>query len=346
MTDQPEEKTITNIYYDCLERIFDFLDLSSLLNVAGTCKRLQIAAAAKFRDEYGDRDITLNLENDSRFGEDAPDIEITEYRFLVRQKVCLPFLRCFGAQISHLSITYGETPGPQLDIVEQYINQYCADTLTSVKFNGNRIFSNRIFQKPFKNVNKVSILFNDLKDQLPNFVNSFPNLRHLKLIGAGLDAMAIEVSFPNLEHLEFRVKPILTIKNATKLLYANQQLKILNIISCKELTLTDLLNMINGNTSISKLTVELCCCSAVNTTMTELNRFASEHPVMIELDLGSYLLSVDDIIVFLGQLNSLKKFKCEVESRSEYDRLQNRIANEWQHELLTYGNIFEVKLNR
>lgn len=30
-----EVKTITNIYYDCLERIFDFLDLQSLLNVAG-----------------------------------------------------------------------------------------------------------------------------------------------------------------------------------------------------------------------------------------------------------------------------------------------------------------------
>lgn len=35
-----ETKTITNICYDCLERIFDFLDLESLVNVAGTCKRL------------------------------------------------------------------------------------------------------------------------------------------------------------------------------------------------------------------------------------------------------------------------------------------------------------------
>lgn len=52
-----EVKSITNIYYDCLEQIFDFLDLESLLNVAGTCKRLQIAAAAKLSDEYGGKPV-------------------------------------------------------------------------------------------------------------------------------------------------------------------------------------------------------------------------------------------------------------------------------------------------
>lgn len=55
-------KTIgtTNIYYDCLERIFDYLDLESLLNLAQTCKRLQIAAAAKFSDAYGKICILVN----------------------------------------------------------------------------------------------------------------------------------------------------------------------------------------------------------------------------------------------------------------------------------------------
>lgn len=33
-----DAKSITNICYDCIERIFDFLDLESLLNVANTCK--------------------------------------------------------------------------------------------------------------------------------------------------------------------------------------------------------------------------------------------------------------------------------------------------------------------
>lgn len=57
-----EEKTITNICYDCLERIFDFSDLKSLLNVADTCKRLQIAAITKFGDKFGKRKFMLDLQ--------------------------------------------------------------------------------------------------------------------------------------------------------------------------------------------------------------------------------------------------------------------------------------------
>lgn len=59
-TEAEEPKTLTNIYYDCLERIFDFLDLVSILNVARTCKRLQIAAAPKFSDDYSKKRIILH----------------------------------------------------------------------------------------------------------------------------------------------------------------------------------------------------------------------------------------------------------------------------------------------
>ena len=39
-TNRPIAKSLTNICYDCLERIFDYLDIESLLNVADTCKCL------------------------------------------------------------------------------------------------------------------------------------------------------------------------------------------------------------------------------------------------------------------------------------------------------------------
>lgn len=35
---KPGAKTITSIHYDCLERIFDYLDLESLLNDRCSCK--------------------------------------------------------------------------------------------------------------------------------------------------------------------------------------------------------------------------------------------------------------------------------------------------------------------
>lgn len=60
MEAKPEAKTITDICFECLERIFDFLDLESLLNVADTCKRLQMVAATKYGNNYGGKTIFLS----------------------------------------------------------------------------------------------------------------------------------------------------------------------------------------------------------------------------------------------------------------------------------------------
>lgn len=52
-----EAKTIDNLCNELIDRIFDFLDLKSLLNVTGTCKRLQIAAASKFNVDHGKKHV-------------------------------------------------------------------------------------------------------------------------------------------------------------------------------------------------------------------------------------------------------------------------------------------------
>lgn len=73
------------IYYDYLERIFDFSDVESLLNVAGTCKRLQIVAAAKFGDEYVDKYFKL-------YPKDCSEFETAGYlimRYLNMQQVSI-----------------------------------------------------------------------------------------------------------------------------------------------------------------------------------------------------------------------------------------------------------------
>lgn len=84
--------SITTIYHDCLDRIFDFLDLESLLNVAGTCKRLQIAAAAKFNDEHGKKSVSLSLRN---FYGDLAEFDVSSNHIGVGGfKLCLPSLLC------------------------------------------------------------------------------------------------------------------------------------------------------------------------------------------------------------------------------------------------------------
>lgn len=59
-----EATAITDICYDCLERIFDFLDLKSLLCCAQSCKHLQMAAAAKFGHDFGKKTVFLEASYD------------------------------------------------------------------------------------------------------------------------------------------------------------------------------------------------------------------------------------------------------------------------------------------
>lgn len=126
--DSMETKNITNICYDSLEHIFDFLDVISLLKVADTCKRLQIAAAVKFGDKHGEINIEIDVEAYETM------VSVTPTRAHVNGlKLCLSLLRCFGAKISNLTLQYFFVC-PELESnLDQYINQYCADALISIE---------------------------------------------------------------------------------------------------------------------------------------------------------------------------------------------------------------------
>ena len=161
----PEPRSITNICYDVLERIFEFLDIESLLNVANTCKRLQIAAAVKFGDEYDKKAIRLEIEGQNQ-------ITVNQYFISVcGLKFCLPFLRCFGATLTHLGVTSINN-----DYVDQYINKYCANTLKKIRFTEKTSLSAENFPLPFPKVKDVRIIRSDLGKHLPLISQFFPNL--------------------------------------------------------------------------------------------------------------------------------------------------------------------------
>lgn len=130
--DQDAVKSLTNIYYDCLENIFDYLNLEDLLNVAQTCKRLGIAAAAKFGDLCDKQCVHMAVQENGPFDERLElagnGVQVFGLRF------CLPFLRCFGAKIMDLAVHYGQIEKDAE--MNRYISQYCAKTLTSTMFMG------------------------------------------------------------------------------------------------------------------------------------------------------------------------------------------------------------------
>lgn len=330
-----EAKSITNIYYNCLEQIFDFLNFESLLNIAQTCRRLQIAAAAKFADDFDKKRIELYLYR-------SDDWQSGIYWhpkciFIVNLKFCLPFLRCFGGKISDLLVDYsGLSPEHcgYIRTVNQYISQYCGDTLKKIVFLGKPEFTIELFQKPFKNVTAATISEASLENQLSTLVNWLPNLRRLKLNEVEIltdDDSMLGVSFPCLEHLSFTIAPDahlghLTYNQAVTFLDANRQLHSLKIISYY---IMDVGIIKNAN---------------------DLIRFANEHPLIDDLDMRASILKADNAINIFRELNSLKHFGFLVRNRSEHDRLVNKLDVKWEHNIIPiYGEndvMFYIQLSR
>lgn len=82
-----------------------------------TCKRLQIAAAAKF----GKIEIQLYESAPTGVYLNGDQIDVLGMQFYFR------FLRCFGVKISHITFSF-----MRYDRLDRYINRYCVDTLTKI----------------------------------------------------------------------------------------------------------------------------------------------------------------------------------------------------------------------
>lgn len=113
---------------ELLDKIFGYLDLQNLLDVAGASEQLKITAATKFGQGFGNKTVCLNECSYNHFRltqkvkRDKPGV-YTQYNIeVIGLKVGLSFLRCFGANILKLRICYKDT---RHEYLGQYVNQYC-----------------------------------------------------------------------------------------------------------------------------------------------------------------------------------------------------------------------------
>lgn len=203
-----------------------------------------IAAAAKFGDDFGKTPIKLSpYMSDDR--DLPPIIKDNLSSVLTNLKISLRFLRCFGSKLSELSVGYGEAAvDTRNDYLNHYINRYCADTLTTIIFLGRLPVANDHFLEPFEKTEKVEIRCVYLQNHLSEFVNWFPNLRHLRVNTIfGIDKTAITaVAFPHLEYVSlswnwFFRNEILQTEIVANLLRANRELKSVKINLTSDITL-------------------------------------------------------------------------------------------------------------
>lgn len=344
-----EIKSITNISYDCLERIFDCLDLESLLNLANTCKRLQIAASVKFSDVLGKREIYLGL---SQFNWKKPGIydnglliEVFGLQF------GLPLLRCFGSKISGLNILYHSKSEPN-DIIDRYVNQYCADHVKCISFKRKPAFSSDTHLKPFKCVERIILQNVDVGKHLPFFVTWFPNLRTLEMQNISIDENFIDVSFPHLEYMNATIgngiRSNFTKKNILTLLHANKQLIGLDVYMHENgrMVMSELFKMISENRTIKKFSTMINSGNMIaKVSLIEMMRFAGEHSVLTEIDLFQYQFTADDAIAFMRQLKSLKQLQFQVKDKSEFERFTSQLDSAWEHDHWVSSGL-TIKLNR
>lgn len=290
-----EPPALNNIFYDCLEQIFEFLDLASLLNVADTCKRLQAAASTKFGHDYGNRFIYLCQATSDNVYRFCPGILALNHSVIRVNglELCLPFLRCFGGEISRLEIDYSGIFGSRKQHLDRYINQYCADTLTRFSCRNGETFASDSFLKPFKCVEKVVLSHFNLGGHLKDFVHWFPNVQHLRMVLMTIDENAIAVPFPNLKHLCIYINKNTSSdfsnKNIVNLLHANPQLDSLELYF-SEFRLSELLTIINENQLISSVVLD---GEITEHNEVELSQFRSQHSSIVKIELRNSIYDLD-----------------------------------------------------
>lgn len=312
------ESRITDVVDDCLTKIFELLDFESLLNVAVSNRRLQAIAGSVYRRKYCTKRVFINpYSTYAESDELAPTVSLIITHSNLN--TCFQFLRCFGDSISKMNISYPpcikSVRSKHYAYVDQYINLYCADSLTSVRYEQRPAFRIETMKKPFSKVESLCIERSNLDEQLPQFLDWFPNLRRLKLFANTVNRRYIEVSFPHLEHLSVEMSDNemsavnFSKKNLADFLRVNSQLKSVEILMDlrKPFKFDELLPIIENNPSISKLSIPF---NGAYRTLNgaELSKLAALLPSIEELHLPRYLIGADDAVNFMSQLKLLKVF--------------------------------------
>lgn len=348
----------------------DRLSLRSLFNVAVSNESLRPAARIVYKRKCVNQIIEIDP-FDVRGKEykkkiNPFDVREKEYKKIRMEfekvsindfKTCLQFLQCFGPVLTNVRIDYGRSNSKRFDYIHRYINKYCADSLLEIYFRDkeNGVLINH-FEKPFPNVQKVTVEDCHLGDQFPLFSQWFPNVRNLTLVDIVKDSRWLDSPFLHLEHVSVDVNNGWTLKNFTKaeisrLLDSCNQLNSLEIHMPRKrqgMTMNTLLNIIEGKPAMENLLLVMEYCTVVK--FNEIQRLINEHPQLVELDVENFVFTADNALNLIRQLNSLQLFYFQLNDPLEYESLSSRLNDDhhhqWEPYLYTDKNRTYVELQR
>lgn len=235
--------------FDCLEYVLEYLELTDLLNVADSCKRLNKAAELVYASKYGDKTVCI-----MKSRRDSYYIRIQDHGIYILNelKTTLQLLRCFGCVVSkiNLNIICVNEELEKLMHIFSYINKYCAAYLkgmgvTHVLHMIRRIGTSQskyrlveynifpYFDRPYPNLTCFNFFDSQISEK-SDLRRIFPNLLQLNL-NHNENPSFYEYNvthFPHLKVLKIKEeKELLRNEMLLPLLHLNPQLKQLTISS-------------------------------------------------------------------------------------------------------------------
>lgn len=339
----PKVDTIIDLNEYCLDAILEYLDLTSLVQVAVANASLRDVARSLYRRRFSMKLVRIEFPvesiNDCSISEQSSAVIINNLR------TCLQFVRCFGAMTRRLYVNYSLSNYKRNEYVDRYINEYCAETLSHITIEDKPNFSVEVFTKPFVNVESVCILNAGLETNVSKLVEWFPNMRRLRLASIHLEDVVCPASFRHLEDLYIEISNRdqrygFSNRTATDFVRQNPQLRIITIRILDRLGISfrTLSNIVASNTSITKMALEAASnCKIRRVNATQLTQFSIAHPLLNELEILRFKITPFDIVNFVRQLNSLNTFYFMLEDVSGSEHLLRELSNQWQ--LTVFQNI-------
>lgn len=203
-----DEVKIIDLTQLCLEHIFMYLNLEDLLNISDANKYLKSATMVVFRRKLAGRSVKLMPGNYDCIPNGT--VIMPHTITITKLKIFFQILRCYGAMITKLEFSYSEhfyqEQFENYHHILDYVNEFCAESLVSVKCN--RVFGFENCKKPFTSLEDLEIRDSILNGQ--RWSSIFPKLRNLNFMGK-IENLRLFLSdhFPNLHWLGIRVPYIL-----------------------------------------------------------------------------------------------------------------------------------------
>ncbi|XP_055308471.1 uncharacterized protein LOC129572528 [Sitodiplosis mosellana] len=325
-----KETKITDINCDCLEKIFEYLAIGDLLNVDDSNKWLKLAAAIVFGRKFGHKNVKITDIYPKYGALSERDGTIV----VGGLKTCLQFLRCFGESVKKLDVSFVDSTKKHHSHVDEYINDYCADSLGQLRVYGRLTSLMKDISKPFSAVESLCFEECVLGSKLTQFNVWFPRLRHLVLFTNCLNPTSIQVSFPYLEHLATEINhgrsTDIGTENLKMALGGNPQLRSLyiRVDTAEKFVFDDFIEVICQNPFIDNLQTHWYYTHTFHNSDV-LCRIAKALPSLTELHFTGLVFKNVEIARFLDQHKSLKKFSFVLSMGYAYKFLQSVLGNIW-----------------